>query len=441
MPSQIREFISQAPLRTLNSYYMKKFNRKYLSFFEFIKILISRPSPERYDDGADEDVVGLLYKGSMPLYVIYPRYQFLGTLRPFAKMAKDFVDTFRPYYSTGKIKRDLLQPIRGVANILRGIASIVGGAIALVLWWICLPIAVCLPTVYLPQIIYPLSWLMEGVGEIVRGATQLIATPLIFIKLPLRGLLTYLQKEKKFVEDKPEIQRLAEEAKSILPQLNQGVDLPMLPDAYSEEQKFLEVIRSSEYKNAREKNVLCNKHRKRFVALLSEIDRKYMKSIKDGWSPRPEPKEAKLLLHDTYSARSSADLREAKQDIQVPLLSSVSALGRPPTVDGLRHRHPAVSIDAASTMALPQDRLAASARQPIPTEGSSSSIADDFSVQSTNPTVLSVHKSYLLLFSIFNSKTSKGWSERCKKPITDVTEQDSEQANAFLEYFAKLKRA
>ena len=46
---------------------------------------------------------------------------FFGGFNPILAMKKDVVDTFKPYKSGFYLLRDVLQPVRGVANVFKGL--------------------------------------------------------------------------------------------------------------------------------------------------------------------------------------------------------------------------------------------------------------------------------------------------------------------------------
>lgn len=126
---------------------------------------------------------------------------FLGGLNPLLAMGKDFVDTFKPYKSGYYVQRDFLQPLRGLGNIVRGVFNIVAT-----------PLMFLVNTVrYAAMAIQQKSFalftenmalgsikagggLLDGVSSIIRGATQLISTPLTWLlRMPLRGAITVIK--------------------------------------------------------------------------------------------------------------------------------------------------------------------------------------------------------------------------------------------------------
>lgn len=123
---------------------------------------------------------------------------FLGGLNPLLAMGKDFVDTFKPYKSNYYVQKDILQPLRGLGNIVRGIFNI----IATPLIFLVNTIRYAANAIQLNS--FPLftknmaigtvkagGGLLDGVSSIIRGVTQVISTPLTWlVRMPLRSVIT-----------------------------------------------------------------------------------------------------------------------------------------------------------------------------------------------------------------------------------------------------------
>lgn len=107
--------------------------------------------------------------------------QLIGGFQPFADMAKDFIDTFTPYRSGWYAGRDFLQPIYGLGNLLKGslyLATVV--LIFLFSLMIFFPIILITSNQKVFDLkgnstigIFLFSWLIDGIGSLIRGATQL----------------------------------------------------------------------------------------------------------------------------------------------------------------------------------------------------------------------------------------------------------------------------
>lgn len=299
---------------------MTKLNNNYISFFEYFGFGerdYSSPYGFRYPDGADDklpyylrdrDLLGNLLGNPIVGYM-HPTDQLVGALQPFKKIGKDFLDTWKPYYSTGKVERDLLQPFRGIKIFIKGIASFLGGVGCLILLAVILltPFSKFLPYVA-EHFLYPLSWMLEGVANILRGASQMVTSPLVYvIKMPLRGLLTLFQKEKKYAEDKTSIQELADKADRLLQRIErqETEDEPIHKIQCDSEYRAFREIRDQKLwdKNQKKKQhigipaelsnsdstfteYVPNKLPREVASLLYEIQRKYKKSVKDGWATR-----------------------------------------------------------------------------------------------------------------------------------------------------------
>lgn len=314
---------------------MKKLDRNYLSFYEAIGLVdLINPKPRqpvgysyhgyRYHDGS---YIYKPHKSKVEILGVHPVYfgfQILGSFKPFAKMGKDFLDTFRPYYTVKKFVHDLLlQPFHGLFNILKGAGSLVGGILLLAGWTVIAPFALlgCLiPVVnvlyafpFLKKLAYPLSWAIEGVANIFRGVTQIISTPLMLPRLAVRGVLnaiSYYRGDKFLAEEKPEIQRLANEALVKLQQVNE-YENPFDDNTFGEntEAFILRHLNNNADKDKHEVAVYLHERYKKgevfkqdFVeymldeinapviqarrdvpVLMFEVNRKYVKSVNNGW--------------------------------------------------------------------------------------------------------------------------------------------------------------
>ena len=83
---------------------------------------------------------------------------------------------------------------------------------------------------------------------------------------------------------------------------------------------------------------------------------------------------AALFAALSFFLRSSAGLQDAKRDVQVAFSPSVSALACPPAADGLSRPASAASGDAATTNGFTAGQAGCFAHQPLPSDGSSSSL-------------------------------------------------------------------
>jgi hypothetical protein len=143
----------------------------------------------------------------------------LGGFQPLIDIGKDVTDTYKPYKSSYHIKRDFLQPLRGVKNIVKGVINIIGAPIYFVL-----QLFESLSSDYDRhrfglirfRSALTFSWVLEGVASIVRGITQIVATPLTWlVKMPFRGLVTAIYSAPK-IEESASIQRVATTGNAVL---------------------------------------------------------------------------------------------------------------------------------------------------------------------------------------------------------------------------------
>lgn len=263
---------------------MKKINRIYFSVwdvFGFAKKAEGAPTGYtedgyHYHDGATAERF-IVTSGEGGYYEIYPKHQFLGALYHFAKMGKALREAFKPYQSYGKVKRDLLQPVNGLINIAAGIVIIALSLLAAALWTAVLPLAllfsVCLLSLclfgiiapFFAKVIYPISWFIEGLATLIRGVAEVVCTPLAYgFELPFRGAMT-LSSSNEYAEDKPQIQRLVIEAEAKIRSLPDVSDVKPLGGVFWDQ---------------------VNTKEREAASLLFEIQRKFSKSINDGWSTR-----------------------------------------------------------------------------------------------------------------------------------------------------------
>lgn len=144
--------------------------------------------------------------------------QMIGSFQPFADMWKDFVDTFRPYKSGLYIALDFVQVVKGLGNLAKGLLNLILAPLYLVYSFgrnvvdmvkflisppknegARSPVTPYRPRMEaFPRFIYftirdavlTASWMMEGIGSIIRGVTQIAATPLTWMRIPFRMALT-----------------------------------------------------------------------------------------------------------------------------------------------------------------------------------------------------------------------------------------------------------
>jgi len=147
---------------------------------------------------------------------------FFGGLNPLLDIKKDALDTFKPYKANYYITRDLLQPLRGIGNIVSGLANVITASIILLIYLIrysiidnVIPVHVMLESVKLG------GGLLDGISGIIRGATQLATSPLTWLmKMPVRGYITWKK-------GKPTV---AQELKEKVDNLEQLINTPSLQD-------------------------------------------------------------------------------------------------------------------------------------------------------------------------------------------------------------------
>ncbi|MBA2655689.1 MAG: hypothetical protein H0U70_01745 [Tatlockia sp.] len=122
----------------------------------------------------------------------------LGGLNPLLAMTKDLVDTFKPYKSNFYIWRDLLQPLRGLSNVIKGLLNLALAPLLLAvdtLRTIYFSIKdrslANFPQNMLKTFARALGGVVDGLANITRGLIQIGTTPLNwFLRMPIRGTIT-----------------------------------------------------------------------------------------------------------------------------------------------------------------------------------------------------------------------------------------------------------
>ncbi|WP_058535130.1 hypothetical protein [Legionella saoudiensis] len=200
---------------------MKKINGGYESLFEY---LVKKDFPfARFIDARLYPVENatLRYISTAPYTRRYnetPREywtdQFIGAMQPIASMINDIQYTFKPYKSSHEFLMDMAQPLRGLKNVLRGLANLV----ATPLFFLGNTVRYAFNSGSWSNFSNNMklnlgrssSWLIDGLSSIVRGSTQVIASPLTWaLRMPLRGIITAIKGTPDITENE-EIQHLVD---------------------------------------------------------------------------------------------------------------------------------------------------------------------------------------------------------------------------------------
>lgn len=183
---------------------MPKLNKSYLTLSEFLFLPFELPKDDE-PRSINTSIRGLERERGIDAVT-----QLKGAFQPLADMAKDAVDMFKPYRSWWYVKRDILQPIFGIGNFFKGVGYVLAS----------LALFIGAPFYYIPEknrtsylekersgylvwasccirdtYVNALSYFIDGILSMLRGATQLATTPLTcFIKAPLRGIIALVDK-------------------------------------------------------------------------------------------------------------------------------------------------------------------------------------------------------------------------------------------------------
>jgi hypothetical protein len=137
-----------------------------------------------------------------------------SSAKPFRKMKKDLVDLIKPYKKGRMMSlmgREFFQAVRGLGNIVKGLIILASAVITGSLRLLATPFTFS-NSHYKRDLKYPFYWMADGLAEIIRGLTQVVASPLtILLKMPIRSLITLI-KGPAYAEDNPKIQKALSEA-------------------------------------------------------------------------------------------------------------------------------------------------------------------------------------------------------------------------------------
>lgn len=142
-----------------------------------------------------------------------------GAFQPFADMYKDFRDAFTAYKAPYQKQNNLMQPLRGLGNIIKSVGILIGTLLFFLVNTILL-VSKDRP-VTMRQNLYQTSvWLIEGISTMLRGLTQLCATPLVYLfETPMRMLITKIKGERK-IEENNGIHRMIKDGLNIMTNAN-----------------------------------------------------------------------------------------------------------------------------------------------------------------------------------------------------------------------------
>lgn len=152
--------------------------------------------------------------------------QLLGAFQPVVDAVYDAADTFRPYKSWEKVGWDLLQPIRGIANVLEAVGQLLYIPLFMVgkLTIMNISVAIAAQEGYklravvgntLSAFIGPISWLMNSATKLLRGLTQIATTPLSWLKIIARGFSTLENRGVQRLVDDRSVVRLVKQGEEL----------------------------------------------------------------------------------------------------------------------------------------------------------------------------------------------------------------------------------
>lgn len=159
--------------------------------------------------------------------------QILGGFQPLVEVERDIANTFRPYKSWGKVGKDLAQPFRGLGNLVSALLHIIYSPFFL-LFQLTIGNILSARNAYSGEklkeirsnttraLVMSSSWALAGISRLIRGATQIVATPLSWIKMIARGFSTLENRGFQSMVDDRNIRRLVKQADELATDLEKN---------------------------------------------------------------------------------------------------------------------------------------------------------------------------------------------------------------------------
>ncbi len=191
---------------------MARFNRNYDSLLIFLKKEVFLKKGERAVNAPDYlSADGYSYVYEAELTDSQFERQFRGPVQPLADMAKDVMDTFKPYKGWYQFRRELMQPLRGAGNLVIAAITLIGAPLVFIASTM---VYIFKPSTFLKNMrknfINTTAWLLDAITTGIRGGSQIVTTPLLVPRMGLRGILTLFHQPK--IEENKGIHRLVEKA-------------------------------------------------------------------------------------------------------------------------------------------------------------------------------------------------------------------------------------
>jgi hypothetical protein len=178
---------------------------------------------------------------------------FLGGFNPILSSGKDIADTFKPYKSFYHVIRDAIQPLNGLGNIVKGVFDIVASPLILLYntaRYAKLAIQKNRAEYFtMPMTVHGIKaagHFTGGLTSIVRGIGQIATTPLMWLRIPFRGMITA-------VTGRPTLSDEVQEGVNNLAELAKKQD-KTITDAKTLDKGIVSLIRKSRKAEVRNQN-------------------------------------------------------------------------------------------------------------------------------------------------------------------------------------------
>lgn len=195
---------------------MRKINHRYISLFEYLS-LNNYPLFRWIHNHVDwYDYFGMTENKDLHSYGKYSDNhqmnwltQWKGGLQHLVSIVNDLEHTVKPFNDKNDLLKEILQPYRGIKNILRGITNLVLAPLLFLFDFIAYPTRSLFTWSFEGlgrnlnhSLMCLVTWSADGLLSLARGVVQLATTPLNwFLRLPLRGILTGIQGAPDIIEN------------------------------------------------------------------------------------------------------------------------------------------------------------------------------------------------------------------------------------------------
>lgn len=192
---------------------MSKINYEYQKSFTFSKYF--HHELNKFFDWLETVTGNNMHQGDSSNFSYHSGAKMAGAFQPLADMYKDFRDAFTAYKAPYQKRNNLMQPLRGLGNIFKSLGILLGAPLFFLINTVRL-IGRGHPVTMRQNLYQTGTWLIEGMATMLRGLTQVCATPMVyFLETPMRMFITKMNGERK-IESNRGIHRKVNEGLNII---------------------------------------------------------------------------------------------------------------------------------------------------------------------------------------------------------------------------------